>query len=331
MSLVPIVGGGLAGAQGFVNQRLHDAAPAPSSERRAVNEYRNAMFCDNAFDPDKLLACPVTLRISGPRNLADGAEHGGHEHTGSGNQSGRPLGYLRIDPSGPEGMEVMTNTQNFYRFFSYWWPEFAGTTFVTIDMTMAPGWRCATDCHSPNIARFEFRMQIGLDGKRGPNGEEIRAKLYELPDNPNVYVKCPVTAGCTTLAGTTSNNHVAGMSGTAEMITAVQGLALKYRDSKVNPSRQKLRLSDISTLLGGRYDISGHWGGSHKTHRKGTSLDVSRTTMNANGGIGVTVNQTEIDRLGFANGLSRLRETTQAECPVLQAGEPACMHFDLIE
>src|SRR6266511_690754 len=65
----------------------------------------------------------------------------------------------------------------------------------------------------------------------------------------------------------------------------IENFASLYNDDATVPpgSKGRLGINDTSLPLGGKFDIRGHWGGSHAFHLLGVDVDVDRSVFDASG------------------------------------------------
>jgi|GEM_PF-6504188 len=182
-------------------------------------------------------------------------------------------------------------------------------------------WHCVETpevrCLDANTARFDATTDVRMP------------RLVGFAASPSLYLRCGVTAGCTS-DNLTDPSHPFPFNGLSEVTLRAAFLGSFYRSYfSFGVTAQKLRYSDFSLPKGGRFDISGNWSGSHKSHRVGVSFDISRHALLDKGGT-TYVDQDLLDDIAENTlGLSRLTETSAAECPNLQPGEPPCIHIDL--
>ncbi len=73
--------------------------------------------------------------------------------------------------------------------------------------------------------------------------------------------------------------------GRPELHSFIELAASLYNEDATIPAANKGRLgiNDMSTPLGGKFDIRGNWGGSHASHRLGVDVDVDRSVFDAAG------------------------------------------------
>lgn len=73
--------------------------------------------------------------------------------------------------------------------------------------------------------------------------------------------------------------------GRPELHAFIELAASLYNEDTTIPAANKGRLgiNDMSTPLGGKFDIRGNWGGSHASHRLGVDVDVDRSVFDAAG------------------------------------------------
>jgi len=98
------------------------------------------------------------------------------------------------------------------------------------------------------------------------------------PQTATIYVK---VKELTTLTESSDYELIGGETGKAHTdnhyltATAKENLlAIVEKYNKKYPDGPLLHLNDASLIWGGKFDISGHWTGDHKEHRRGEAIDI---------------------------------------------------------
>jgi hypothetical protein len=123
--------------------------------------------------------------------------------------------------------------------------------------------------------KYRIKPKDDQDDKPWNDGVQMTVRV------PNLF---PLSGGNFTLIGQMAN-HGTNHYGTIFTITSMYYLAEKYYETTGN----ELAINDISLKWGGVYDLCGKWNasetctaypdGGHKTHRKGTDVDVHSKSM----------------------------------------------------
>lgn len=305
-----------------VNYRTLPGKPSKLTKLAPPSRTAYVFACVNVNTGD-LLDCPFTLKITELAPPVDDLDNnGGHAHS----NPGRSLGDLLSVPNGVRAQVKSGSTANGWAAVAHELPEFSGKIITVADLKVpilpSGYWRCVDGyggyrCLDNQTWRTETTTDVRVPG------------LVDLPVAPGLYIRCGVTAGCTS-DPKIDPSHPSPFNGKPDLVTNAAFLSSFYRAYySFGPSAQRLRISDISLPKGGRFDIKSDWGGSHKSHRVGTSVDISRSALLDKGGT-TYVDQELLDNIAEDTlGLSRLTETSASECPTLQPGEPPCIHIDL--
>ena len=138
--------------------------------------------------------------------------------------------------------------------------------------TFSPS-RCTTDATGRCIARYRATAFGGRELITAQNGQ-LRAQK-----NLDVMVPFLVPLGggdVYNLVGETdkhSNNHNIAIGLRVAMIDIANEYHLAFPDAEL------LNINDISLPRGGLFDIQGHWGSPHISHREGRDVDVKSTAI----------------------------------------------------
>jgi len=146
-------------------------------------------------------------------------------------------------------------------------PTVAGIVRLRAEyFTLDPNWRF--------VDRWPWRVDP-VDGRREWLEMAITVEepgLVELPSDESLYVRCGSTASCT---GTDNvePEHPAAFYGLSELIRKVRRLARDFRDQW----GMILTVTDMTLEWGGLFDYQETWTPPHSRHRRGRSVDISRT------------------------------------------------------
>ena len=153
----------------------------------------------------------------------------------------------------------------------------------------------------------------------------IADEQRELPPGPGTYIRCAKTLGCVSDSPDNDPDHVRPFLGKSELVNLIIGLAAAHR-ARFND--RVLRITDMTLLKGGLFDLKEGWEKPHISHRRGTSADISHFTL-LDGSVNVEdVNQKVIDRYIKLLGLKRETEKDATICPLVGKGAP-CVHVEL--
>jgi hypothetical protein len=269
--------------------------------------------CVSVLD-GSLLDCPITHSVKDLKAPAtDPDNNGGHTHS-----SGRPfvltdttLEYPQDSDADPLVVSSSSLAGGGNAFVLHMMPEASGTFEVEGILGSPPGWFCASSCYTLTTHRFLTAYKVA-----------IRDTLIELPAADNVYVRCARTSDCASDSPGDSR-HDSVFYGRPSLVNTLVGLAAMYRSQ----TGELLRITDMNLIKGGVLDIDGTWTKPHGSHRTGSNADISRFALKNN--TAVFLDQDTLDGMAQDLRLRRLREKSTEECPVLQPGEPPCIHLTI--
>jgi len=250
------------------------------------------------FDTQDLLDCHFTFKIT---ELVNNGGHLGHTPAlhplvdpGKAN-----LEYDGIDKDGsPLGIDSQTEEKR--AIINIPLSEVAGAFEVEIITDSPKGYVCARSCFTDKSHKRVHTFDVRIGG------------LGPLGGGPFLNLQPSDFHG--------SENHF----GSGAMVQKIISLGLAYNFD----TGESLRILNMSLPNGGLFDVMGDWSPPHKSHRKGTSVDVSRF-INAAGTI--ITGQDRLDRIAIkeVGGLRRFTEKYESECPVFKPGDPPCIHYEL--
>lgn len=298
----------------IIEKRPATRAPTLPNGANAKEATLDTEFACYRVADASLLDCAFTHRAIKAVNEQPG-DDAGHAH----DLSTRPAGELEFNGrtlAAKDGLQD-GQTQHQEVTVKHKMPQAAGKILMQSTVTLPEGFFCAHDCDTVNSWRLEQVVSV-----------KIPEPLIALPAAPGLYVRCAKTAGCTSDSPGGDPNHPNPFFGRPALVNLLIGLAAMYRSQYPAADGARLRITDMNLERGGLFDLGANWAVPHKSHRRGTSADISRIALRDGGGTSF-VNQKTFNEIARLLGLSRLTETTSDECPVLQPGEPPCIHLEL--
>ncbi len=295
--------------------------PPSQLTREVIVTQLHGFKCYDYRDHNRLLNCRFTRAVIGL--IGDG----GHNHDPLTHPLiypvGSSVGFNGIDlDDSPLGVEGYTN--NDVAIVRHSMPEVAGEIQIESYIYSPPRWVCVTDCYTTTSHRYLDTLDVGL-----------LDDLVELPSNPDIYIRCPFTSTCTQDGPGVDTRHPRMFYGKPGLVDRLITMAAYYRNYIPQDVTQTLRISDMNLPRGGLFDIRKENGTfvpykpPHKTHRRGTSADISFRALDGNESfVDNEVDQKLIREAILFAGLRRIDEG-ENECTAENAKK--CIHVEFSE
>lgn len=184
------------------------------------------------------------------------ANNGGHTH----DIETHPLGKVKIvlPTMGAPSTSVSDFTNNSFVVLNHDMPDVSGTIETILNITVPPGSvTIYPESCDGNFASWCFHTSIQVGVKN----------LIPLLENPSLYnkLRSPDIYHTDTVAFYGTDSAIINLSVIAEWY------------SLLSSSNGILSVNDMSLIKGGLFDIDGDYSAPHKSHRRGTSVDINKS------------------------------------------------------